>query len=73
MNRSLPIVGALLAACAAAGLEGPVSVETHNPAGSPLSPEEASRRTAEFIKRSWPSAAPGDVHEAARGTPAGKV
>jgi predicted dehydrogenase len=56
----------ILATCSAAGLEGPVSVETHNPSGSPLSHEEASRKTVEFIKVSWPTAAPGDIHAAAR-------
>jgi len=56
----------ILATCSAAGLAGPVSVETHNPAESPLSHEEASRKTVEFTRKSWPTAAPGDVYSAAR-------
>ncbi len=56
----------ILATCSAAGLAGPVSVETHNPAGSPLGHEEASRKTVECIKKAWPTAAPGDIYGAAR-------
>jgi len=63
----------VLAACAAAGLEGPVSVETHNPAGSGFTGEEMSRLTCEAVRRAWPTAAPGDIYSEARGTVAKKV
>jgi predicted dehydrogenase/sugar phosphate isomerase/epimerase len=63
----------VLAACAAAGLEGPVSVETHNPAGSGFTGEEMSRLTCEAVRRAWPTAAPGDIYAEARGTVAKKV
>ncbi|MHC4247730.1 MAG: Gfo/Idh/MocA family oxidoreductase [Planctomycetota bacterium] len=63
----------ILATCSAAGLGGPVSVETHNPSGSPLSHEDASRKTVEFVKKSWPTAAPGDVYAAARPAAKGEV
>lgn len=63
----------VLAACAAAGLEGPVTVETHNPRDSGKSPEEMSRLTCEAVRRAWPSAAPGDIYAEARGTVARKV
>ena len=55
----------LLATCAAAGLKGPVSVETHNPDRS-VSNEEMSHRVVQVIQRAWPSAAPGDIRSAAR-------
>jgi len=55
----------ILATCAAAGLQGPVSVETHNPDVS-VGNVEMSHRVVEAIKRAWPTAAPGNIYEAAR-------
>ena len=40
------------------GLQGPVSVETHNPDRS-VSDVDQSKATLEAIRRAWPSAAPG--------------
>ena len=57
----------VLAACAAAGFAGPVSVETHNPEGSALSDTEASRRTVELLGACWPKAAPRQLFRAAAG------
>ncbi|HCK09077.1 MAG TPA: hypothetical protein DHW45_04325 [Candidatus Latescibacteria bacterium] len=42
------------------GLDGPVSVETHNPDRS-VSNEEMSKRTVLAMQRAWPTAAPGGV------------
>jgi len=56
----------ILKTCFAAGLEGPVSIETHNPASSPMTHLDASHKTLEHIRRAWPSAAPGDIRDAAR-------
>lgn len=42
------------------GLDGPVSVETHNPDKS-VSNEEMSKRTVQAMQRAWPTAAPGGV------------
>lgn len=57
----------VLATCAAAGLKGPVSVETHHhdPDGD-LDGEKASKACYDHIKKNWPSAAPGDIREAAK-------
>ena len=57
----------ILATCNAAGLQGPVSVETHNPDAS-VSNVEMSHRVVEAIRRAWPTAAPGDIYGAARST-----
>jgi len=57
----------VLGACAAAGLELPVCVETHNPKGSPLSSTEASRRTVELVRESWPQKPQRDLNRAAAG------
>ncbi|MBE7462179.1 MAG: Gfo/Idh/MocA family oxidoreductase [Planctomycetes bacterium] len=56
----------LLAAAQAAGMEGPVSIETHNPSGSGLTAQEACRRTTVAIQRAWPKASKLSVEEAAR-------
>ena len=42
------------------GLDGPVSVETHNPDRS-VSNEEMSKRTVLAMQRAWPTAAQGGV------------
>ena len=55
----------ILQVCDNAGLQGPVSVETHNPDKS-VPNAEMSRRTVEAIKKAWPTAAPGGVEEAVK-------
>jgi UDP-N-acetyl-2-amino-2-deoxyglucuronate dehydrogenase len=58
----------VLATCAAAGMDGPVSAETHNP--DPTVPDEVmSRRVVEVIQRAWPTAAPASLYEAAKPKP----
>jgi len=44
----------ILRGVAAGGRDLPVSVETHNPKGSPLSHEEATRRTFDLVGAAWP-------------------
>ncbi len=56
----------VLATCAAAGLKGPVSVETHKPAQCAMTPEEASHACVKHLQNNWPSVAPGDIREAAK-------
>jgi len=58
----------VLATCAAAGMQGPVSIETHNPDRS-VSDEEMSHRVYQVIERAWPSAAPASLYEAAKPQP----
>ena len=58
----------VLATCSAAGMEGPVSVETHNPDPS-LSNEEVSHQVTRAMQRVWPSAAPSDLYSAAKPKP----
>ncbi len=58
----------VLATCAAAGMQGPVSAETHNPDRS-ISDQEMSHRVVQVIQRAWPSAAPGSLYEAAKPGP----
>jgi predicted dehydrogenase/sugar phosphate isomerase/epimerase len=53
----------ILRGAAAAGRDFPVSVETHNPKGSPLTHEEATRKTFDLIGQVWPSGAPSSVRE----------
>jgi predicted dehydrogenase/sugar phosphate isomerase/epimerase len=55
----------VLEICAAAGLRGPVSVETHNP-DPRVAPAEMSRRVVDALRRAWPSAAPGALATASR-------
>lgn len=55
----------VLATCAAAGLQGPVSAETHN-ADPATSHVGMSARVVQCIKAAWPTAAPGDIWSAAR-------
>ncbi len=54
----------VLRAAAAMGVDLPVSMETHNPKGSPLTHEEATRRCFDLIGKAWPSGAPSSVREA---------
>ncbi|MFG0250485.1 MAG: Gfo/Idh/MocA family oxidoreductase [Phycisphaeraceae bacterium JB051] len=56
----------VLATCAAAGLKGPVSVETHKPKTCAMTCEEASHACVKHIQKNWPSVAPGDIREAAK-------
>jgi len=57
----------VLAACDSAGLQGPVSVETHNPDRS-VPAAEMSRRVVEAARNAWPTAAPGGPFDAAPAT-----
>jgi len=52
----------VLQACHNAGVQGPVSAETHNPDRS-VSNEEMTRRVVEAIKNAWPTAAPGGLFD----------
>lgn len=54
----------VLAGAATLGQDFPVSIETHNPSDSPYSKDEASLKIYEYLKRSWPTAAPGDLKSA---------
>ncbi len=54
----------VLAAVSALGMDIPVSIETHNPAGSPYTPQEATKLCVDEIRRCMPSAAPGSLNEA---------
>ena len=46
------------------GLQGPVSIETHNPVPGAVSGADQSKRVFDALKRAWPSAAPGMAKEA---------
>ncbi|MGI6635769.1 MAG: Gfo/Idh/MocA family oxidoreductase [Christensenellales bacterium] len=54
----------VLRAVSARNLNMPVSIETHNPKGSPYSPVECSKRCIDAIRKVWPSAAPASVESA---------
>lgn len=54
----------VLQACDNAGLQGPVSVETHNPARPAVDDPAMCRKVLDGIKRSWPTAAPSMAGEA---------
>lgn len=57
----------VLATCAAAGLKGPVSIETHYPGTiKDMNDEQASKACYDHIRKNWPAAAPGDIREAAK-------
>jgi predicted dehydrogenase len=49
-----------------AGLQGPVSAETHNPDRS-VDNAEMSRRVVEVIQKAWPTAAPGGLFDTSAG------
>lgn len=51
----------VLRAVSALGGDIPVSIETHNPAGSPYTPVECTRLCIEAIRKCWPSAAPSSI------------
>ena len=46
------------------GLQGPVSIETHNPVPDAVSSADQSKKVFDALKRAWPSAAPGMAKEA---------
>ncbi|MDA3963352.1 MAG: TIM barrel protein [Planctomycetota bacterium] len=56
----------LIATYLASGGTGPVSVETHNRADSPLSHVEASQRCVNATREAWPTDTPSDPREAAK-------
>ena len=51
--------------CDNAGVQGPVSAETHNPDRS-VSNVEMSKRVVDVIKKAWPTAAPGALFDKPR-------
>ena len=55
----------VLDVCHRAGLQGPVSVETHNPDRS-VTGAEMSRRVVEAVRTAWPTAAPGGLFDEPR-------
>ncbi len=59
----------VLRAVSARNMEMPVSIETHNPVGSPYSPVECTERCIAAIRNSWPSAAPASVESALETAP----
>ncbi len=54
----------VLRGVAATGKDIPISIETHNPVGSPLTKEEATEKIYHSIKKLIPSSAPGSVADA---------
>jgi predicted dehydrogenase/sugar phosphate isomerase/epimerase len=54
----------VLRAVSALPREMPVSIETHNPAGSPYNPVDCTKLCIDAIRRVWPSAAPTSVEAA---------
>jgi predicted dehydrogenase/sugar phosphate isomerase/epimerase len=54
----------VLQVCDNVGVQGPVSVETHNPDRS-VSGVEMSKRVVDVLKKAWPSAAPGGLSDSA--------
>jgi len=61
----------VLQVCDNAGVQGPVSVETHNPDRS-VDNVEMSRRVVEVVQKAWPTAAPGGLFDQPK-SPAGVV
>jgi UDP-N-acetyl-2-amino-2-deoxyglucuronate dehydrogenase len=55
----------VLQVCDRAGLQGPVTVETHNPDRS-VDNTEMSRRVVEVLRKAWPTAAPGGLFDQPR-------
>lgn len=54
----------VLKGAAVTGKNMPVSIETHLPAGTNLTCEEATKRTYDYLKKVWPAAAPADMQTA---------
>ncbi len=61
--RNVPWARVLRAVSALPG-DIPVSIETHNPAGSPYTPVECSKLCVDAIRKDWPSAAPTSIEAA---------
>jgi len=57
----------VLQICDNAGIQGPVSAETHNPDRA-VDNVEMSRRVVEVIQKAWPTAAPGGLFDTAATT-----
>jgi predicted dehydrogenase/sugar phosphate isomerase/epimerase len=53
----------ILKGASATGRKMPVSIETHNPAGSGYTHEEATKKTFELIRQVWPAGVPSSVRE----------
>jgi len=47
----------------------PISIETHLPSGVNMTAEEATKRCYEYIKKVWPTEAPGDMKTALEAKP----
>jgi predicted dehydrogenase/sugar phosphate isomerase/epimerase len=56
--------GRILKGALATGKDMPVSIETHNPKGSPLTNEEATHKTFDYIGNLWPKVKPASIREA---------
>ena len=55
----------VLRGAAATGKDFPISIETHLPAGTPgVTPEQATLRCYQHLKKVWPAAAPADLRTA---------
>ncbi len=54
----------VLRAVSARSIDMPVSIETHNPVGSPYTPVECTEKCIGVIRKNWPSAAPASVESA---------
>lgn len=59
----------VLRAVSARSLDMPVSIETHNPVGSPYTPVECTKLCIDAIRKAWPSAAPASVESALEEVP----
>lgn len=59
----------ILRAVSARSMDMPVSIETHNPKGSPFSAVECTQKCIDAIRKAWPSAAPASVESALEAEP----
>lgn len=59
----------VLAATAAAGLDIPVSVETHTPNDCGMTHEECTAECVRLVRKAWPTAAPSSVRAALTAAP----
>ncbi|MDR0730041.1 MAG: Gfo/Idh/MocA family oxidoreductase [Treponema sp.] len=53
----------ILKGVSALGREIPVSIETHNPAGSGYTHEDATKKTFELTRNAWPAGVPSSVRD----------
>ena len=69
-NKNKPLVPweRVLRGIAASRRDIPVSVETHNPKGTKLTHEEATKRCFDLLKAAMPSGAPGSIEDAVADT-----